>query len=437
MHLRINAIIASFFLLLPISARERIEGMPTRQEAANQFQAYPVNDDNAPALSRAPKGYEAFHIEHYGRHGSRWLGTDKMYALPVTMLEKAQRAGKLTSKGEELLSKLQNIKKASNKRVGELTPAGHRQHQGIARRMVRNFPEIYSAGNYVNARSTTVIRCILSMAAEVSEIERLVPGINCVFDASMVTQKTLNNTHVDTVAENLTVETNKRIAEEYDRHPYDLTPFTSLIFNDAQWCRDSISSRQLFKLLYDIGCNRYSHDNLYNIDEYLPLPTLIEEWKEKNIEAYVNNGMTPVTNHRPPYAQRFLLNSIIEACDTALVSKQVGANLRFGHETVVLPLAVLMEVGGTNYETAELDSLHHYWRAYQYYPMACNLQFIYYRPKEKKKQTPENVLVKVLLNEKETTLPGAPVAFPYYRWSDLRNYYQNKLNSFKIKFNEQ
>jgi hypothetical protein len=38
-----------------------------------------------------------------------------------------------------------------------------------------------------------------------------------------------------------------------------------------------------------------------------------------------------------------------------------------------------------------------------------------------------NVLVKVLFNEHEATLPGKPVTGPYYRWSDLRDYYEKKL----------
>jgi hypothetical protein len=37
------------------------------------------------------------------------------------------------------------------------------------------------------------------------------------------------------------------------------------------------------------------------------------------------------------------------------------------------------------------------------------------------------VLVKVLLNERETTLPVATAAAPYYKWSDLRDYYLKKL----------
>ena len=54
---------------------------------------------------------------------------------------------------------------------------------------------------------------------------------------------------------------------------------------------------------------------------------------------------------------------------------------------------------------------------------------IFYRPKKGK----GDILVKVLLNENETTLPLKPVAGPYYKWSDFREYYMKKLNSFSLE----
>ena len=39
----------------------------------------------------------------------------------------------------------------------------------------------------------------------------------------------------------------------------------------------------------------------------------------------------------------------------------------------------------------------------------------------------QDILVKVLLNEHEALLPVKPVMGPYYRWSDLKAYYEKKL----------
>ena len=39
--------------------------------------------------------------------------------------------------------------------------------------------------------------------------------------------------------------------------------------------------------------------------------------------------------------------------------------------------------------------------------------------------------MKALLNENETTLPLTPVSGPYYRWSDFRDYFLKKLDSYQ------
>ena len=96
-----------------------------------------------------------------------------------------------------------------------MTPLGHRQHRQIARRMVKNFPEIYSAGNYVNANSTVVIRCILSMASEIAELKAIEPGLNVKCDASMETQNTLNYNHLDIPAQQLIATATSELSKNF------------------------------------------------------------------------------------------------------------------------------------------------------------------------------------------------------------------------------
>ena len=118
-------------------------------------------------LTPAPKGYEPFYLSHYARHGSRWLCGSGEYARPVEKLQKAQQYGKLTPEGQEVLRRLEFIQSTSIKRCGDLTTVGERQHHGIGKRMAQNFPEIFKAPNtQVDARSTVVRRCILSLIAE-------------------------------------------------------------------------------------------------------------------------------------------------------------------------------------------------------------------------------------------------------------------------------
>jgi hypothetical protein len=55
-------------------------------------------------------------------------------------------------------------------------------------------------------------------------------------------------------------------------------------------------------------------------------------------------------------------------------------------------------------------------------PMGTNLQLIYY------KNATGDILVKILYNEKESTIPGLKTADgPYYDWKVLRQYFVNLL----------
>ena len=95
------------------------------------------------ALTPAPKGYEPYYMSHYGRHGSRWLISDGNYSKPIATLKAAKEQGKLTPLGEKTLATIEAIYATADKRLGDLTTVGERQHHGIGKRMVKNFPEIF------------------------------------------------------------------------------------------------------------------------------------------------------------------------------------------------------------------------------------------------------------------------------------------------------
>ena len=95
---------------------------------------------------------------------------------------------------------------------------------------------------------------------------------------------------------------------------------------------------------------------------------------------------------------------------------------------MVQPLAALLELGETAAAVENLDTLDRVWANYRYFPMACNVQLVFYRPK---KHREGDILVKALLNEHEVAMPGTPVKYPYYRWDDLKAYYWKKLRSYE------
>ena len=145
------------------------------------------------ALTPTPKGYEPYHMNHYGRHGSRWLIQKDDYDKPINTLREARHAGKLTPLGEETLHKLEAFYPTTVKRLGDLTTVGERQHHGIGKRMAQNFPELFKVKNLnIDARSTVVNRCILSMIAECEELAAANPTARIHNDVSESLQYYLN-----------------------------------------------------------------------------------------------------------------------------------------------------------------------------------------------------------------------------------------------------
>ncbi len=374
-------------------------------------------------LTPAPKGYEPFYMSHYGRHGSRWLINPHDYDDPLETLRDAKEQGKLTPIGLETLQKLEAFYPTTKQRLGDLTTVGERQHHGIGRRMAENFPEIFKTKNLpIDARSTTVFRCILSMIAECEELAAANPTARFHNDVSESLQFYLNQNWEGKVKEK--GHTADNLHHKYNRlysHPERLM---RTLFNDQQWIYNNVRASKLMYQLFDIATNMQSHDTDI---EFLSLFTdeeIYDQWRMRNIGWYLNYAAAPQTGAIMPFSQLNLLKNIIETADTVT---QKQATLRFGHEVCVMPLACLLELDSCAVQVENLDELDHHWRNYRIFPMGCNIQLIFYRPKK----GTGDILVKALLNEREATLPVTPVNYPYYKWADLRQYYLNKIAEFE------
>ncbi len=403
-----------------------------RQYGSNYY-AYPPERLGAPELTPTPEGYEPFHIEHYGRHGSRWHIGTKAYWRPVEILEIAERNDQLTPRGAELLSQLREIKEASRYRDGELTPLGAIQHRGIGRRMVQNFPEVFRDSSFVNAHSSTVVRCILSMDNELQEISKANPQLRIVSDASEADMWYCAGYGQDEKFDSVLLDSmrnNAKAALEEFRKKYPRgTDYLTHIIKDQQFAKDSIDSSSLFFYLFNILANSQSLEHS-SFPAYAPADIFTEKelsdfWTYKNADWFMRYGNSKITGNLMPHLQDHLVRNIIESADTAMVSDNNSANLRFGHEVILMPLAICLELDDFAQEINDLDSVADRWKDYTIFPMGSNIQLIFYRPIEKGSDKP--ILVKALLNEQERTLPGTPFSGPYYQWEPLRQYYLSKL----------
>lgn len=408
-------------LAMSVSASVKDDFKQDIRRSAGNYWAYP--DKDLPELTNDPEGYQPFFINHYGRHGSRWLIGSHLYNFPVEQLEKGERNGKLTKRGKEVLAILRELRASAQGRDGELSDIGAEQHQRIARRMYENFPAVFAGDASVRARSTIVIRCILSMQNEVDVLKSLNPRLRITTDASQAEMYYMN--YDDPVVKPLREPVYKLFDPIKDKL---IKPekFLSRLFSDKKFARDSIKGQDLMIDLFDVVGNMQSHHQWESTDLYdlYSLDEATNVWRYNNLRWYIWSGETPLTQCRVDFMEANLLRSFIEDADQAILEGRNQASLRFGHESVVLPLVCLMGINGADYHTEDLLTLDQHWQSYRIFPMACNLQMIYYRPDEGK----GDILVKVLLNEREATLPVKTDMAPYYRWNDVRDYYMNKLN---------
>ena len=378
-------------------------------------------------LTPTPKGYEPYYMSHYGRHGSRWLIGEGDYRHPLTTLREARDEGKLTAIGLETLKKLEDFYPTTVKRLGDLTTVGERQHHGIGRRMVEHFPELFKRKNLpIDARSTVVIRCILSMVAECEELMAANPTARIHNDVSESLQYYLNQPWEGRVRDlgRRTGDRESREARLRYTHPERLM---KLLFNDEQYVYNNVRAGELMLQLFEVAANMQSHDTDIELLSLFTDDELYDQWRIRNVGWYLDYAAAPQAGGVMPFSQLNLLKNIIETADTVT---QPQATLRFGHEVCVMPLACLLELDNCGAQVENLDTLDRVWRNYRIFPMGCNIQLVFYRPKKGKQG---DILVKALLNERETTLPVTPVQWPYYRWQDLHQYYLEKIRQFETE----
>lgn len=425
-------IIAVITCLTVNAATPRKQIIGNFDRSASNHYAYPFGTDvEIPKLTPAPEGYEPFHIDHYGRHGSRWLTNAKTYERPLKQLTKAKLAGMLNLQGELLLRQLTLVNETSQQRVGDLSDEGAEQHQQIAERMFRNFPEVFQGNAHIDAKSTVIIRCILSMQNETMRLRSLNPELNIHTDASYHDMYYMGWGYgEDTLANDLRKSVDPISNEMYDQYLHP-ERFIAQLVNDTAWAAANLNGRQLMRDVFDIAGSLQGHHwfNDMSLYHYFNNNEIFELWRLKNIYWYIHWANAPQNGNRMPFIERALLRDMIQQAGAAIATGERGANLRFGHETCVLPLACLMEIDNVNYSCDDLNTLHEHWQDFNIIPKACNIQMVFYRPKGSVGNRMTDVLVKVLFNEHEATLPVKPVTGPYYRWSDLQQYYEKKLDT--------
>ena len=127
-----------------------------------------------------------------------------------------------------------------------------------------------------------------------------------------------------------------------------------------------------------------------------------------------------------------LLKNFIDEADKKVAAGVTAVTLRFGHDGVFMGLFNSMRLKNWSEKAPSMERIEEKWHSFDI-PMACNLQWIFYRnPKT------GDVLVKKLLNEEELDFPLESDEKNYYNWKDFKALYDKILaeqSLFSTDFN--
>lgn len=416
-------------LLIPAIAAAQT----TRQEATAQpdrlggvYYAYPVPAAGV-AVTAPPAGYEPFYISHYGRHGSRYLISDDDYLALIRPLRRADEAGKLTPLGRRVLGVAERTWVEAEGRGGDLTPLGVRQLKGIGRRMAEHYPQVFDSASHMSARATTVMRVALSMDALCEALKEIDPRLDITRESS---QRYMYYLNYHAPESNEFCSERGPWREEFNAwRASQVNPgrMMAALFNDADYVAANIDADALMWALYWVAVGQQNVETQGSLYEAITPDEMFDLWQVVNYDNYVRDsaypgsGLLVVDNAKP------LLHNILVSADTIIASGGHGADLRFGHDGNLMPLAAILRLDGCFNDTAEHPGdAYTAFANFKIAPMAGNIQMVFFRNPA---DPAADVLVKFMLNEQEISIPLPTDTFPFYSWPQVRRYYQSILDA--------
>lgn len=421
-----NKVLSVIFLVCSLMLSTMLTAQTTREEiyetiekSGGVYYAYPqVNE----TYTLAPKGYKPFYISHYGRHGSRWLISDEDYLQVMKVFDDAQTAGALSAKGQDVRRRLSVVWADAEGMGGELTPLGVRQHRGIAERMSKNFPEVFKGNRQVSARSTVVVRCVLSMTSFCGRLKELNPSLDITTESGQRYMRYLN--YWDEPAREFTGKGEWReVYEKFREEHIRPDRLMGVLFTDQDYVKQHVDAKELMMGLYWIASDMQNVEIDMSFYDIFEKEELFDIFQIHNFKFYVCNGTCPWGKDVVQNTFKPLLRNILDSADSAIRDKSIAATLRFGHDGNITPLAGILELENCANEVTEPAKFYQVWSDFKIAPMAANIQLVFYR----NKKNGDDILVKFLHNEKEVTIPVKTQTAPYYKWSDVEEYYRKKL----------
>ena len=382
--------------------------------AASNYQSYEFVDTE---LTKAPKGFKPFYISHYSRHGSRYHTGESYFRLCMPEMAICDSLGILSEEGEAWYNEAKAVYGEHKGMFGMLTTLGSQEQDGIGNRIHERFPEVFSGKNGrtdVRNRCTRVQRSIVSMTSFNTAIAKKSPELNFSYAAGDKFRAYLN---ADPQNYPLLDKFDDEV-EESLKHLIDTDRVFKVLFKDTETAAKIIDNPYSFVkgvfLVSAISPNTDIHPDML---KYFHQDDILGHWVIRNNIFYAGWANSSEMATEVATIARPLIKDIVEKAEEALSENStLAADFRFGHDTGLLPLVATLGIDGMHEKWSAFNA-HEHWSSSEFIPMASSLQIVFYKNKK------GEILVKLLYNEKETSIPALkPVSGPYYSWSSLKEY---------------
>ena len=400
-------------------ARTLLKQNPERYGGVHHSYEAPETTVDTPA----PKGYEPFYVSHYGRHGSRYLTSMNSVTRVSHLFDRLDSLGVLSTEGEALHKALKALEQSHEDQAGYLTLRGGREHQGIAHRLYQRVPGVFAQTDRdrVVAESSYVQRCIQSLANFSLALKADAPQLRFDIYAGERFMK-----HISPGTSAPRNRSHSAVFDSVLNARFDPARVMNAWFSDPWVAAQHLGKYSVRQFIYYVfyagGINQCLADDydLPEIHAFFTEDELYNLWYCENLSHFDSMSNTLDNGCRFNETGRKILADFVSKADEAIAGNDVAANLRFGHDSGLLPLLSYLRLEGYEETVPMAQAAESGWYSFEQMPMGSNLQLIFYRDRK------GEVLVKILRNERETTIPALkPYKGPYYRWKDLRNYFVN------------
>lgn len=379
-----------------------------------------------PQITPTPKGYKPFYVSVTGRHGARYALGENAYDKISKLLILAHSEGKLTEKGEDLFARYSMFYPNVAFRGGDLTTKGQEQTRLIARTLYNTFPQLFKGHTVATAISTQVPRVIITMTTFLDEIRCLDNDFTYTLDAGRSLLPILEPNGSKNPYRKEVPMTKKALASIADfNKKYDNTDeFADRFFTDKSFLESNYGALNFLKDMRNIVTGIQCLDGDATSDKFDDVFTkdeLFEIWETRNYYAYIAYGQSPLADPRLIRNNAAILADIIDNAEKNIASEAVQMDLRFTHDTALLPLVSFMQLNNFGAIVENPEDVKYFWRS-DFIPMSSNLQLIFFRSKSNKE-----ILVKAIYNGHEASLPLHEVAPSFYSWTEFKEFYRNLL----------